>query len=160
MTRAPLRIVTLTVSDTRTPETDEGGRVLGACLEKAGLTVASHAIVRDDIASIREAITSVAASCDAIITTGGTGLGPRDVTVAALEPIFVKRMDGFGEQFRRLSWDDVGPRAMLSNATAGLIGSTCVFALPGSPKAIPLAVERLVAPILEHAVKIARGGGH
>ncbi len=153
----PLVIVTLTVSDTRTPETDEGGRTLRARLESAGFGVAEHRIVRDDVEAIRAAILGI--SADAIITTGGTGLGPRDVTVAAVEGVFTKRMDGFGEQFRRASWDDVGPRAMLSNATAGLVGTTCVFALPGSPKAIPLAVG-ILAPILAHAIAIARGGGH
>ncbi len=156
----PLRIVTLTVSDTRTPETDDGGRMLRACLEKVGLSVVTHDIVRDDVVSIRAAVLGAARSSEVIVTTGGTGLGPRDVTVAALEGLFVKRIDGFGEQFRRLSWDQVGPRAILSNATAGLVGTTCVFALPGSPKAIPLAIERLLAPILRHAVTIARGGGH
>lgn len=155
-----LRIVTLTISDTRTAETDEGGRTLKSCLESAGFAVREHHIVRDDVESIREAIRFAAPDCDAILTTGGTGLGPRDVTVAAAEALFTKRMDGFGEQFRRLSWDEVGPRAMLSNATAGLVGTACVFCLPGSPKALPLAIDRLVAPVLVHAVSIARGGGH
>lgn len=153
-------IFTLTLSDTRTEETDEGGRVLAASLGAAGLEVARHRIVREDVASVAQAVQSSVSDCDVLITTGGTGLGPRDVTLAAVEPLFTKRMDGFGEAFRRLSWEDVGPRAILSNATAGLIGTTCVFCLPGSPKALPLAVERLIAPILGHAVKIARGSSH
>lgn len=155
-----LRVVTFTFSDTRTQETDIGGKTLCDELTSAGLAPERHSIVGEELLVIRESVRVAALACDAIVTTGGTGLGPRDVTIAALEPLFDKRMDGFGEAFRRLSEADVGVRAMLSNATAGLVGTTCIFALPGSPKAIPLAVRKLIAPVLEHAVKIAQGGGH
>jgi len=96
---------------------------------------------------------------DAIVTTGGTGLSPRDRTIESLQGMFDKTLDGFGEAFRRLSWDAVGPNAILSRATAGVVRRTLVVALPGSVAAVRLAVQELLLPTLEHAVALASGRG-
>lgn len=97
----------------------------------------------------------------AIVLTGGTGVSPRDRTIEAIAPLFEKTIDGFGEAFRRLSWDQIGPNAMLSRAIAGTRNGRVIAALPGSPKAVRLAVDELLAPVLAHAVGLASGkGGH
>lgn len=156
-----MSVATITFSDTRTSADDEGGKLLRALLEEAGYTLAEHRIVREDVEAMRGALRALAATdVDAIVTTGGTGMGPRDVTLAALEPLFDKPMHGFGEAFRRMSWDDIGPRAILSNAVAGVISARIVMALPGSPKALALAVPKLVAPTLRHAIDVAHGRAH
>jgi molybdopterin adenylyltransferase len=160
--RGPVRVAAITVSDTRTAADDAGGAKLRERLEAAGFAVVSQAIVPDDRDAIRQAI---AATCegdlaDAVVTTGGTGLAPRDVTYEAVTGLLDKVLDGFGEAFRRLSWDEVGARAVLSRAVAGTYRGRFVAALPGSPKAVTLAVDRVLAPILEHAVALARGEPH
>jgi molybdenum cofactor biosynthesis protein B len=114
--------------------------------------------VLDEPDAIRDAVRdAIAEGADAVVTTGGTGVAPRDVTVEVLTALFDKTLDGFGEAFRRLSWDAIGPRAVLSRAIAGIIGGRFVAALPGSPKAVELAVTDVLVPILEHAVRLARG---
>jgi molybdenum cofactor biosynthesis protein B len=162
VSQRPVRIATLTLSDTRTAADDEGGRLLGELLRAAGFEVVSHAIVREDDAAIRAAVEAgTGGDADALILTGGTGVAPRDRTVEVLAPLFDKTIDGFGEAFRRLSWEQVGPRAILSRAVAGVIRGRVVAALPGSLKAVRLGVEQLLAPTLAHAVEIAAGrGGH
>jgi molybdenum cofactor biosynthesis protein B len=157
--RSPVRIATLTLSDTRTPEDDEGGRLLGELLRKAGFEVVSHGIAREDEAAIRAAVITRAAGgeVDALVLTGGTGIAPRDRTVEVLAPLFEKTIDGFGEAFRRLSWDQIGANAILSRAAAGVINGRVVIALPGSLKAVRLGVEQLIAPTLAHAVDLASG---
>lgn len=153
------RVATLTLSDTRTVDDDEGGRVLGELLRERGLVIVSHAIVREDPALIARAVEALA-SCDdvdAIVMTGGTGVAPRDRTIEAIVPLFDKAIDGFGEAFRRLSWEDIGPRAILSRAAAGVVRGRVVVALPGSVKAVRLAIEQLVGPTLAHAVELASG---
>jgi molybdopterin adenylyltransferase len=94
---------------------------------------------------------------DAVVFTGGTGIAPRDVTYEAVDALLEKRLDGFGEAFRRLSWDQVGPRSVLSRAVAGVHRGHVLVALPGSPRAVVLAVDAILAPILSHAVALARG---
>jgi molybdenum cofactor biosynthesis protein B len=155
----PPRIATLTLSDTRTPEDDEGGRLLGELLRVAGFEVVSHAIVREDDAAIRAAVTERCASplIDALVLTGGTGIAPRDRAVEVIMPLFAKTLDGFGEAFRRLSWDQIGASAVLSRAVAGVVDGRVVVALPGSVAAVRLGVEALIAPILTHAVDLASG---
>ena len=163
MTTTQVRIATLTLSDTRTVEDDEGGRLLGELLRSAGFSVVSHGVLREEPDALRAAVTEICDrdAADAIVLTGGTGIAPRDRTIEALMPMFQKTLDGFGEAFRRLSWDQIGPNAILSRAAAGVIGGRVVIALPGSPKAVRLAVEQLIAPTLEHAVALASGrGGH
>jgi molybdenum cofactor biosynthesis protein B len=162
-TPGPIRVATLTLSDTRTPADDEGGRLLGELLRGAGFAVVSHAIVREDEAAIRDAVNARVddAGVDALVLTGGTGVAPRDRTIEVIMPLFDKPIEGFGEAFRRLSWDQIGPRAILSRAAAGVIRGRIVAALPGSLKAVRLGVEALIAPTLAHAVELAQGrGGH
>ncbi|AUX41330.1 molybdenum cofactor biosynthesis protein B [Sorangium cellulosum] len=163
MSRSPVRVATLTLSDTRSLDDDEGGKLLGDLLKRAGFAVVSHAVLREEPALLQEAIAQIAraGSADAIVTTGGTGIAPRDRTIEALAPLFEKTLDGFGEAFRRLSWDAIGPNAILSRAAAGVVGGLVVIALPGSPKALELAVAQLIGPVLGHAVALASGkGGH
>jgi molybdenum cofactor biosynthesis protein B len=161
--REPVRIATLTLSDTRTPEDDEGGRLLGELCRAAGFVVVSHAIVREDDAAIRAAVLErvVDEGVDALVLTGGTGVAPRDRTIEVIAPLFDKPIEGFGEAFRRLSWDQIGPRAILSRASAGVVRGRVVAALPGSLAAVRLGVSALLAPTLAHAVDLAAGrGGH
>ena len=158
-----LRIATVTVSDTRTPADDRGGPELRRLLEAAGFALAEHVIVPDGVDSVQAAVRRLCADAgvDAVVTTGGTGISPRDQTYEAIDGVLDRRLDGFGEAFRRLSWADVGPRAILSRALAGTVGEKIVVALPGSPRALALAVEQILAPILPHAAALAAGrGGH
>jgi molybdenum cofactor biosynthesis protein B len=162
MAEGKLRVAAITVSDTRTPADDEGGARLCERLEAAGFAVTTRVIVRDEPDQLRAAIARVCDEdlADAIVTTGGTGIAPRDRTYEAVETLLDKTLDGFGEAFRRLSWDEVGARAVLSRAIAGVHRGRILAALPGSPKAVVLAVDRVLAPILAHAVALARGGKH
>ena len=157
--KPPIRVAAVTVSDTRTPDDDEGGARLRERLEAAGFVVTFVAIVRDEPDQLRALIGRVCDGdlADAIVTTGGTGIAPRDHTYEAVEGLLERRLDGFGEAFRRLSWDAIGPRAVLSRAVAGVHRGRVVAALPGSPKAVVLGVDRVLAPILAHAVGLARG---
>ncbi|MBI5535647.1 MAG: MogA/MoaB family molybdenum cofactor biosynthesis protein [Deltaproteobacteria bacterium] len=155
-------VATITVSDSRNESTDSGGALLREMLQAAGFRLGGHAIVADEAVEIQKAVSTFAATpgVDAIVLTGGTGIGPRDVTVDAVEPLYARKLDGFGEAFRRLSWDQVGARAVLSRASAGTIESRLVFVLPGSPKAVALGVEKLIVPLLQHAMHMIAGGGH
>lgn len=156
-------MATITLSDTRTAEDDEGGKLLRELLEAAGFEVPVHTIVREEPEAMRAEVEALAmhAGVDAIVMTGGTGISPRDRTIEAVAPLFDKTLDGFGEAFRRLSWDEIGPNAILSRAIAGTRNGRVIAALPGSPKAVRLAVEKLLAPVLAHAVGLASGkGGH
>lgn len=156
---APVSLRTITFSDTRTAADDEGGRLLQALLREGGHVVAAHAIAREDRPSIDEAL---AAALDdpaarAVVTTGGTGIAPRDVAIEAVEALLERRIDGFGEAFRQRSWGQVGPRAMLSRAVAGVARGKLIVALPGSPKAVRLGVVELLLPVLVHAVDLLEG---
>jgi len=157
-----VRVAAVTVSDTRTEADDESGACLCERLQAAGFVVALRAIVRDEPDELRAVIARVCDGdlADAIVTTGGTGLAPRDRTFEALGELLEKTLDGFGEAFRRLSWDEIGPRAVLSRAVAGVHRGLIVAALPGSPRAVALAVDRILAPILPHATALARGRKH
>jgi molybdenum cofactor biosynthesis protein B len=133
----PVRIAVLTVSDTRTVGDDKSGDTLAARIRDAGHQLADRAIVRDEIEAIRETIKAwvLDPAIDVVISTGGTGFTGRDVTPEALGPLFDKRMDGFSEVFHRISFDKIGTSTIQSRATAGVVGTTFVFALPGSPGA-------------------------
>ena len=148
----------VTVSDTRTEDTDTSGRAIRDLLAAAGHTIIGHVIVRDepsDVASLLRGRMSDPAT-QAIITTGGTGISPRDATYEAVHALLDKQLDGFGELFRMLSFQEIGPAAMLSRATAGSIGRTAVFVLPGSLAAVRLAMEKLIVPELGHVVQQLR----
>ena len=144
----------VTVSDTRSLKDDFGGTEAVRLIEGAGFAVRERRMVHDEVVAIRDATAALleAGTCDAIVFTGGTGFSPRDVTVEALEPWFEKRIDGFGELFRALSFSEIGAAAMLSRACAGIVAGVAVFATPGSPAGVRLALERLILPELRHLV--------
>ena len=145
----------LTVSDTRTPDTDSGGRAIRELLEGAGHAVVGHTIVRDDPAQVTATVRQQLADGQAriIVTTGGTGITSRDGTFEAIDGLLEQRLDGFGELFRMLSFQQIGSAAMMSRATAGTAGRTAIFVLPGSPDAVRLAMTRLILPELGHVVQ-------
>jgi molybdenum cofactor biosynthesis protein B len=142
----------LTVSDTRTEATDTSGRAIAELLTAAGHEVVGRAIVKDEPADVARVVSDQLASADvqAIITTGGTGLTSRDSTYEAIDSLIEKRLDGFGELFRMLSYHDIGPAAMLSRAVAGTARGKVIAALPGSEGAVRLAVSKLLVPELGH----------
>jgi molybdenum cofactor biosynthesis protein B len=157
--RAP-RAVTcyvVTVSDTRTPDTDTSGRAIADLLTAAGHIVDGRTIVNDDAALVRSTIHRLLAAqqVQVIVTTGGTGITSRDSTIEAIEALLEKRLEGFGELFRMLSYQEIGAAAMLSRALAGLAARHVVIALPGSENAVRLAMEKLVLPELGHLVEQA-----
>jgi molybdenum cofactor biosynthesis protein B len=145
----------LTVSDTRTEATDTGGRAIRELLEASGHTVSGHAIVSDEPAQVdivvRDRLGDEATQV--IITTGGTGISARDTTFEAITQLFDKRLDGFGELFRMISYTEIGSSAMMSRATAGTVGRKAIFVLPGSPAAVRLAMEKLIVPELGHIIQ-------
>ncbi len=146
------RCAVLTASDSRTPETDTGGDRIVSSLEAAGHTVVDRALVRDEPAAIDAVLRDWIGRSDiqVVCTTGGTGVSTRDTTFEVVDRLLDKRLDGFGELFRMLSWSEVGSAAMLSRAVAGLAGDTFVFTMPGSPNAVALAMDRLIVPELPH----------
>lgn len=148
----------VTVSDTRTISDDESGALITEALRGAGHEVARREIIRDERAGIDACIRrAIAEDLPAVILTGGTGIAPRDVTYEVVAAILEKTLDGFGEAFRRLSWDEVGAKSILSRAVAGSSGRTLIVALPGSAKAVKLGMEKVLLPILPHAVGLLRG---
>ena len=150
-----VRVFVLTVSDTRTDATDTAGRAIIEALKTHGHVVAGKAIEKDEPAHVAELVRQQAAigDVDAIITTGGTGLTSRDSTFEAVDALLTKRLPGFGELFRMLSYQDIGSAAMMSRACAGTIGRIVVIVLPGSEKAVHLAMDKLVLPELTHLVQ-------
>ena len=148
----PVGIAVLTVSDTRTPETDRSGDTLAARIEEAGHRLAARAIARDDIPAIRAQVEAWTRddAIDVVITTGGTGFTGRDVTPEALEPIFEKRMDGFSEVFHRISYDKIGTSTIQSRATGGVLNATYIFVLPGSPGACKDAWDGILKAQLDY----------
>ncbi|MCH7748861.1 MAG: MogA/MoaB family molybdenum cofactor biosynthesis protein [Acidobacteria bacterium] len=152
---AHVRCYVLTISDTRTEENDTGGRLLRHLLAGEGHDVIGHAIVPDDTATLRAAIEQQldAAEVQAIITTGGTGISRRDGAYEVVSTLIEKRIDGFGELFRALSFEEIGPAAMLSRVCAGGARGTVLISLPGSENAVRLGMTRLVIPELGHMVR-------
>jgi molybdopterin adenylyltransferase len=149
-----VRVAILTISDTRTPETDTGGDVTEELLEGAGQEVVERRIVRDEVSGIRNSLIDLLArsDVDAVVATGGTGISARDTTYEVVERMIEKRLDGFGEIFRMLSYEEIGSAAIMSRALAGSVGSKFVASLPGSRHAVRLAVEKLLVPELSHVV--------
>lgn len=150
-----IAIAVLTVSDTRDKETDKSGALIIRMAEEAGHHIADYRICTDDPAEISGNVEEWMSTpaVEAIILTGGSGIGFRDVTIETVTPYFTKTIDGFGELFRFLSYtEDVGSKALLSRATAGSIDEQVLFALPGSSKAVKLAMEKLILPELHHIV--------
>jgi molybdenum cofactor biosynthesis protein B len=144
----------ITVSDTRTPETDKSGQLIRQLLTEAGHTVADYALVPDEPAQITTRLQDwkQQQTLEAIICNGGTGIAPRDTTYDAIAQILEKTLPGFGEIFRALSFQEIGSRAIASRAVAGVYGQTLIFSLPGSSKAVELAMKALILPELIHLV--------
>lgn len=149
-----VRAAVITISDTRTRDTDKSGALIIQRLESAGHRVIRYEILPDEPDQIRELVASLATSGEiqVVLTNGGTGIAPRDGTFEAISGLLTKELPGFGEIFRMLSWHEVGPAAMLSRAIGGLIGQTLVFSMPGSSNAVALAMDKLIVPELAHLV--------
>jgi molybdenum cofactor biosynthesis protein B len=145
-------ISVLTVSDTRTPETDRSGPATMRLLEEAGHRVFEYEILPDDPDRVRACVVRWLAQdgCDGVILNGGTGIAVRDRTFEAVSGLLDKTLDGFGELFRALSFEEIGAAAMLSRAVAGVARGKLVFSLPGSTAAVELAMGRLIVPELGH----------
>ena len=153
-----LKVAVLTVSDTRTPETDRSGSTLKSLLEGAGHSLANYDIVPDDMNAIQGALIRGLQDpgTEVIIITGGTGVSPRDVTIEVVEGLLDKSIPGFGEIFRMLSFEEIGPAAIASRATAGFAQGTLIFATPGSTGAVRLAMNRLILPEMGHLIGQSR----
>jgi molybdopterin adenylyltransferase len=148
--RHNLQLGVITASDTRTLETDQTGRLARAILEAAGHRVTYYEIVPDDPARISDAIMSNLPRLDGIIVNGGTGIARRDSTIEAVRAILDKELEGFGELFRMLSYQEIGSAAIMSRAVAGVSNGKIVVAVPGSPDGCRLALEKLIVPELGH----------
>jgi molybdenum cofactor biosynthesis protein B len=156
---AGIRVAVIAVSDTRTLQTDLGGALAQTLTEQAGFQVTARELVADEPARITALVRErlAAGRTDVVLLTGGTGVSPRDGTIEAVAPLLDRRLDGFGELFRMLSFAAIGPAAMLSRALAGSAGQVAIFVLPGSPAAVELALTRLILPELTHLVAQLRG---
>ena len=150
----------ITVSDTRTVETDTGGQTLIDLLTAAGHEVIERQIIPDDPGPMQALLGSLAGrdDVDVILLTGGTGISPRDQTFETVSAMLTKTLPGYGELFRMLSYHEIGSAAMLSRATGGLLESKVLLTMPGSPAAVRLAAEKIILPELGHLVNEARKG--
>ncbi|RYL92108.1 MogA/MoaB family molybdenum cofactor biosynthesis protein [Sporolactobacillus sp. THM7-4] len=151
-----IRCMVVTISDTRTRETDQSGSLMIGLIRKQGFTVSDYQIVPDEKNAIQRAIHSGCADehTEVILTNGGTGITKRDVTIEAVQEMIDKEIVGFGELFRMISYtEDIGSAAMMSRAIAGTIQNKAVFAMPGSSDAVHLAMNKLVLPELAHVVR-------
>ncbi|HJQ78956.1 MAG TPA: molybdenum cofactor biosynthesis protein B [Lacipirellulaceae bacterium] len=153
-----VRCAVVTVSDTRTLETDRGGKLVADLLIAGGHGVTGREIVRDDPREIGPLVRRLAdpSAVDAIIITGGTGIAARDQTFETVSGLLTKTMPGYGELFRMLSYDDIGPAAMLSRAVGGVINNVVLLTMPGSTAAVQLAMDKLIVPEIGHLVFEAR----
>jgi molybdopterin adenylyltransferase len=155
---ASVRCAVVTISDTRTEATDTSGRAIADLLGERGHRVVHRTIVHDDGDELRAALDAALGrdDVDVVLTTGGTGISTRDGTYEVVTGLLEKRLDGFGELFRMLSYMDVGPAALLSRACAGLVRQKILVAMPGSESAVRLAMHKLLLPELGHLVREAR----
>jgi molybdenum cofactor biosynthesis protein B len=152
-----LRFFVVTASDTRGEAEDESGAFLKDAIAKAGHALAGYRIVRDEPAELRRALDEAAAAgAEVVVVNGGTGIAARDRTYEAVSAVLEKRIDGFGELFRALSYAEIGAAAMLSRAVAGVWGGRAVFSVPGSKAAVRLAWEKLIAPESGHVLRELR----
>ncbi|WAA09341.1 MogA/MoaB family molybdenum cofactor biosynthesis protein [Fervidibacillus albus] len=150
-----IRCAIITVSDTRTEQTDHSGHTIRSLLEQEGHSISLYEIIPDEVDQIQKLMETSThrKDIDAIIINGGTGISQRDVTIEAIRPYFQKELPGFGEIFRYLSYQyDIGSKAILSRAICGVANNRIVFSVPGSTKAVKLAMEKLILPEMKHAV--------
>ncbi|WP_419795876.1 molybdenum cofactor biosynthesis protein B [Staphylococcus equorum] len=152
-----IKCAVLTVSDTRDYKTDKGGKLVIELLSELNVSIdkSHYKIVKDEQEAIQMQVEQwLSEDIDVIVTTGGTGIAQRDVTIEAVSSFFTKEIEGFGELFRYLSYaEDVGTRALLSRAIAGTVNEKLIFSIPGSTEAVKLALEKLIKPELNHLVK-------
>lgn len=152
----------ITISDTRTEETDSSGRRIKELLAEQGHQVTSYQILKDEAGDIETALRHLLndPDTDVVITNGGTGIAPRDTTFEAIRRLLDKEIEGFGELFRALSYQDIGAAAMLSRAVAGVARGKVVISLPGSTQAVELGMTKLVLPELGHMIFLLKGERH
>ncbi|MBT2692896.1 molybdenum cofactor biosynthesis protein B [Bacillus sp. ISL-55] len=151
-----VRCKVITVSDTRTPDTDKSGKLMMEMLEAAGHKIVDYVIVKDEAEPIKSEVIKGCSNSeiDVVLTNGGTGIAKRDVTIETVQSIFEKEIPGFGEIFRMLSYtEDIGSAALLSRAAAGVVNDRAVFSTPGSTGAVRLAMEKLILPEIGHVVR-------
>ncbi|MBI3089937.1 MAG: MogA/MoaB family molybdenum cofactor biosynthesis protein [Candidatus Tectomicrobia bacterium] len=149
-----IKVMIVTVSDTRTPETDTSGQLIRELLRSAGHEITGYEIVKDEPALLRRVVERGVASpnVQVMLFNGGTGIAKRDTTFETLDALLEKRLPGFGDLFRQLSYAEIGAAAMLSRAAAGVVGGTIIVSTPGSRNAVRLAMEKLILPELGHLV--------
>ncbi|ABE52332.1 MogA/MoaB family molybdenum cofactor biosynthesis protein [Methanococcoides burtonii] len=136
---------------------DISGKIMMDLVEENGHNLVDYCLVSDEMSAIKEAVTeAILKGADIVITTGGTGLTPSDVTIESIVPMFEKQMPGFGELFRYKSTEQIGPAVMLTRADAGIMGGSAVFCLPGSPGAVELALSKIILPEVGHIIKHIR----
>jgi molybdenum cofactor biosynthesis protein B len=154
LAKQPVACAVITVSDTRTEANDTSGKAMRALLEQAGHSVGFYRIVKDEPEQIRQLLAELSekGQVQTVLLNGGTGISRRDTTYEAVAGLLEKRLDGFGELFRMLSYQEIGPAAMLSRAVAGTYRDLLVFSTPGSTAAVRLAMEKLIVPELPHLV--------
>jgi len=147
----------LTISDSRTEQDDESGKLITRKLSENGHRVADYAILRNDATAIREKLSELLGQDElqVIITSGGTGVSHRDITVETLYPLMEKKLDGFGELFRSMSYEEIGTGSIMSRAIAGVVGGRIIICLPGSIRAVTLAMDRIILPEIGHLVREA-----
>ncbi len=150
--RGPISIALVTVSDTRTPETDANRRYIERRMHEAGHHLAAYRLIKDEPDQVEAALEELVALPEVrlVLFNGGTGIAPRDTTYDVISGKLEKTLPGFGELFRMVSWHEVGAAAMLSRATAGVYKQTLVFSMPGSPNAVQTALEQLILPEINH----------
>jgi molybdenum cofactor biosynthesis protein B len=146
----------ITISDTRTEQDDGSGKIIRELLGADGQVVVFYSIVKDEAGPILSAVQEALGEADVVICNGGTGISPRDITIETLRPLIGRTVEGFGEIFRSLSYDEIGSSAMLSRAVAGAVGKNLLFCLPGSPNAVRLAMERLILLEMGHMLSQVR----
>ena len=151
----PITGAVITVSTTRTQETDSSGKTIQAILAEAKIPVQHYAVIPDQIEAIRFELYQALKTCNCIIIDGGTGLTHDDCTIEAVTPLLEKKIDGFGELFRMKSFDEIGTSTMLSRAIAGTICGRVIFCIPGSTPAVTLATKTLILPEIAHILSHA-----
>ncbi|MFQ5542139.1 MAG: molybdenum cofactor biosynthesis protein B [Candidatus Binatia bacterium] len=157
--QAAVKCFVVTVSDTRNKDTDQSGQLIKGLLKTGGHQVVDYCIVKDNPAEIRDLLRQALKRDDleVVLLTGGTGISPRDGTYEVIDHVLEKRLDGFGEIFRFLSYQDIGPSAIMSRALAGIAAGKIIISLPGSRAAVDLGMQQLVLPVLGHMVSQVQG---
>ena len=147
-----VRCAIIVTSDTREAQTDRSGSTINQLLQDAGHEITDYRIVPNSATSVAEALEAALESSQVVVVSGGTGVSKKDITVDVVEPLFERKLSGFGELFRHLSYREIGSATIVSRAVAGTIGTTAIFCLPGSEGAVKLAMRELILPEISHIV--------